>query len=160
MAITQIGKTSPRIKVGNSCSTKRVAGYSEAVMPVSEPTELPIGSTAQELLDLSSNTHICQLIGLAYSTHRAKSKAKLDIPEDAYDRITILVSGGPWTQRMWLVGEDVDTTLTLTESGDYIMWDPGFRHEWTPPQDHDTVMLTLTIRKWPKQTMKKPNKNR
>jgi len=100
MAITQFDNSDPRIQLGNIYARKRIVGYSDAVMLVSKPTELAIGATLNDLIR-DNNSEFCQIIGLALSEHPAGSSMKPDIPADPYDRITILISGGPWTQRMW-----------------------------------------------------------
>lgn len=83
------------------------------------------------------------LIGLKYSHHKPtdRSLGARDITPDR--RLTVLISGGPWRQRVWREGAKDDVEYVLTKPGDYIAWDGGLRHQWWPG---DATMVTLTFR--------------
>ncbi|MCG8601076.1 MAG: hypothetical protein MI807_13115 [Verrucomicrobiales bacterium] len=85
------------------------------------------------------------ITGLKYSQHLAGDKRSGgDAAADDQHRLTMLVSGGPWKQEMWLDGGERET-LELSDEGDYIAWEPGYCHTWEAVGD--ATMLTISFRR-------------
>ena len=113
-----------------------------------EGHEWLIGSTPiTEILRVDETLNIAHLIGVKFSHHKPTDIPKGDRPQDELTRITMLVDGGPWEQRMWHPPSGLDVTFRLNSPGDYIAWQPGPLHRWTPIGT--SIMLTVSYRKMP-----------
>lgn len=92
-----------------------------------------IGTTpVSEMLRVDNSTNRAMLVGVKYSRHRPTDEPKGDVKPDVFTRVTMLVDGGPWEQRMWNPDEGLDVTYRLNAPGDYIAWQPGPFHRWNP----------------------------
>src|SRR5437867_4431819 len=81
-----------------------------------------IGTTPVcEFLRVDEGDHAAGLIGLKYSHHSVTDPACLD--RKAYDHVkmTMVVSGGPWRQWLWIPGTQQSVEFTLSGPGDFIV---------------------------------------
>jgi|GEM_PF-2813278 len=87
-------------------------------------------------------THPASLVGVKYSTHEVNDTAG-PRPPDGHVRVTMLVSGGPWRQRMWSEDTLASVELLLNSPGDFIAWTPGLLHQWWAQGPATMVTVTL-----------------
>ena len=93
----------------------------------------------------SLNTNPAELIGMKYSHHDRKATAGFRAPCDRdCVRITMLVAGGPWRQKLW-IDQQHWVDVRLSEPGDFVSWTTGVAHWWKCAGNRAT-MLTLTYR--------------
>jgi hypothetical protein len=96
------------------------------------------------------------IIAVKYSHHELSDTLSEERGPDDDFRITMLVDGGPWHQRVWRQrpirsainqpGDNESITVLLMRPGDYIAWSPGLSHRWRP--EGRTTMVTVSIRRW------------
>ena len=105
-----------------------------------------IGFTAADCkLCLAWPTFPAYLVGIKYSKHYLSDPPVGERPADAYVRMTMLVEGGHWYQKSWLIGGG-SLELELQDTGDYVCWEPGVVHEWRPLGE--ARMLTVTFKRF------------
>jgi hypothetical protein len=98
------------------------------------------------ILKVQGPNRRAELLGLKYSHHTAADSSKGERERDKRGaeviRITMLVSEGPWRQRVWVVANPLRfVEYLLTGPGDYVAWHDGLAHQWWPG---DATMVTLT----------------
>ena len=96
------------------------------------------------ILYIDQHNPSADITGAKYSKHLAGEKRESDASADDQTRITMIVSGGPWKQQMWLPDGE-RKTCNLSKDGDYIAWEPGYCHTWEALGD--TTMLTISFRR-------------
>ena len=96
------------------------------------------------ILEVTADNSAVAIRSVKYSTHKIDDPLGYDkIPNDE-TRITILLRGGPWRQTMWREQNKSDAQeFTLTDEGDYLVWEPGFYHNWA--QLGNSTMLTISL---------------
>ena len=102
-----------------------------------------VRSTPIHPMLLVNSQNPASLIGMKYSHHRSTDSLVGPRPPDSFVRIAMLVAGGPWRQRIWNQRSRVE--LRLKNPGDFVAWEPGVWHEWTP--EGDATMLTLSFQR-------------
>ena len=103
-----------------------------------------IGTThIVELLRVDSQANRAHLIGFKYSHHELSDPPRGPRPPDQYVRITMLVAGASWHQRFWLADRRETVSLLLSESGDFVAWEPNIWHEWQPKGPATMVMISF-----------------
>ena len=85
-----------------------------------------------ELLRVDDTEFPALLNGVKFSRHHPLDPVKGDRQPDEFTRVTMLVEGGPWRQRMWHPASGLDVTYQLNAPGDFVAWHPGPWHRWTP----------------------------
>ena len=76
--------------------------------------EWVIGSTpVTSILRVDETDHRAELVGVKYSNHHLDDNPKGDRKPDEYTRVTMLVTGGPWEQRMWNPRTRLNVTYRL-----------------------------------------------
>jgi hypothetical protein len=100
------------------------------------------GSTPIHPMLLVDQQNPATLVGVKYSHHEADVGGG-DREPDGYVRMTMLVQGGPWRQRLWRQNPEESVEVLLLEPGDLIAWEPGLYHSWTPLGS--STMLTVSI---------------
>ncbi len=99
---------------------------------------------ANAVLEVDKSNMGVALRSVKYSTHTTKEGAREDALVTDETRITILLSGGPWRQCMWLKPDRSDQNeFLLKRPGDYLFWEPGYFHNWQPLGD--ATMLTVSM---------------
>lgn len=96
------------------------------------------------ILEIEEKNRFVAIRSVKYSTHKKSVKVRDDADPDDETRITILLSGGPWKQSMWLSPDKSDVSqYELVSAGDYLIWEPGFYHNWQPLGN--STMLTVSL---------------
>lgn len=99
-----------------------------------------------ELLRVDDEGCRAALVGLKYSHHSVTNTLVGPRPPTEDVKVTMLVGGGPWRQRVWREGTHEVVEYVLTELGDYVAWTQGLWHEWWPCAEA-TTMVTLSFRR-------------
>ncbi len=97
-----------------------------------------------EFLRVDENEHAARLIGVKYSRHEAGDQRHEDSPPDEDVRITMLVEGEPWRQRVWHDGSHQSIELILNDPGAFIAWKPSVWHFWS--SQGNSTMFTVSFR--------------
>ena len=99
---------------------------------------------ANAILEVDKSNVGVAIRSVKYSTHTKTETVRKDAPANEETRITILLSGGPWRQCMWLEPDKSDLVeFRLERPGDYLVWEPGYCHNWQPLGD--ATMLTVSM---------------
>lgn len=99
---------------------------------------------ANSLLETEKGNRCIAIRSVKYSTHVISDKARPDAQADTETRITILMQGGPWKQCMWLKDDKSDLQeFRLDKVGDFLLWQPGYMHNWQPLGN--STMLTISL---------------
>ncbi len=113
-------------KVGNGVVAGSLDGHEWVI------SSTPVTS----ILRVDETDHRAELVGVKYSNHYLDDNPKGNRKPDEYTRVTMLVSGGPWEQRMWNPRTRLNVTYRLNA------WQPGPYH----PRGQATL-VTVTYRK-------------
>ena len=103
-----------------------------------------LGETSKSsLLRVDQGQRSAKLAGVKYWEHKAFEPSGGERGPDHYVRVVMLVSGGPWRQRVWnnLTGESVE--VRLNAPGDFMAWKPGMSHQWWP--EGAATMVTVSF---------------
>lgn len=107
-----------------------------------------IGSTPIVEILRVDDSHPARLVGVKYSQHIVGDPRGMNRRPDNFVRVTMLIAGGPWRQRMWIPDEPRSVEFLLHEPGDFIAWEPGAAHSWSPMGE--ATMLTVSFERMAK----------
>jgi hypothetical protein len=82
------------------------------------------------------------LTGVKFSKHSFGSTSGAREPTE-YRRVTVLVAGGPWRQRVWSDTVGSTAEFRLNNVGDFVAWERDLWHQWWA--EADTTMLTVNM---------------
>ena len=99
---------------------------------------------ANAILEVEKQNRFVTIRSVKYSTHKKSEEIRDVADPDDETRITILLGGGPWKQDMWLKLDKSDLKeFRLEKPGDYLIWEPGYYHNWQPLGY--STMLTVSL---------------
>lgn len=94
-------------------------------------------------LGVSKNNTSIAIRSVKYSSHKASNELRAPADPTSETRITILLDG-EWEQNFWTKDDRSDVIQhLLTKKGDFLVWHPGYWHDWRPRKD--SLMLTVSL---------------